>query len=382
MVPVSMLQTAEEPDSQTLSTRQERARQVNTSFGRVLRYVGLIIGIVIGWNLGVAYRPDEPGTDWYGYPLLMGSSLGALFFLLTPYLTIGLLSWLRQELRRIEASDLTAAGVGLLIGGLLSTLLALPISMLPDPLGQYLPFAAAFFVCTLAVLSTVTKKRELMDLVGIRRRASSGAAGNASAVSEMLVDTSAIIDGRIVALSDNGFLPFRLVVPQFVLQELQLVADSDDHNKRNRGTRGLKVLEQLRDSSTADLEIRQISADGTDVDAQLVSAARTMNVPVLSGDTNLERVASLQDVRVLNLHNLAEIMRPALTPGDEISLKVVQAGREYQQGVGFLDDGTMIVVDEGEQHIGEQVPVVITRALQTSSGRMMFARVRDESGRS
>jgi uncharacterized protein YacL len=221
-----------------------------------------------------------------------------------------------------------------------------------------------------------------MDLVGIRRRASSGAAGNASAVSEMLVDTSAIIDGRIVALSDHGFLPFRLVVPQFVLQELQLVADSDDHNKRNRGTRGLKVLEQLRDSSTADLEIRQISADGTDVDAQLVSAARTMNVPVLSGDTNLERVASLQDVRVLNLHNLAEIMRPALTPGDEISLKVVQAGREYQQGVGFLDDGTMIVVDEGEQHIGEQVPVVITRALQTSSGRMMFARVRDESGRS
>jgi uncharacterized protein YacL len=379
-----MLQTAEDPDTRSLTTRQERARRVNTSVGRVLRYVGLIVGIVIGWNLGVAYRPNEPGTDWYGYPLLMGSSLGALFFLLTPYLTIGLVSWLRQELRRIEASDLIAAGFGLLVGGLLSTLLALPISMLPDPLGQYLPFGAAFVVCSLSVLSTVTKKRELMEFVGLRRGQIPDSrvntfARSAPAIPELLVDTSAIIDGRIAGLSEHGFLPFRLVVPQFVLHELQLVADSDDHSKRTRGIRGLQILEELRKSDATQLEVRSIDADGQEVDSQLVAAAKLMNVPILSGDTNLERVASLQDVKVLNLHNLAGIMRPALGAGDEIRLKIVQAGREFQQGVGFLDDGTMIVVENGEQHIGDEVPVTISRTLQTSSGRMMFARLAGES---
>ena len=125
--------------------------------------------------------------------------------------------------------------------------------------------------------------------------------------------------------------------------------------------------------------MQQIDAAGDDVDAQLVSAAATLEAPILTGDTNLERVAQLQDVRVLNLHHLAEIMRPSLTTGDEIDLKIVQPGREYKQGIGFLPDGTMIVVDEGEDAIGREVHVVITRTLQTSSGRMMFARLSEES---
>jgi uncharacterized protein YacL len=390
MVLNGMLQTAQEPESRELSPREVRARQANSVWGRILRYGGLILGIYLGWSLGIEVRPDDSGEDPYGYPVIMAASLGALFFMLTPYLTIGIFSRMRQEVRRIEASDLVAAGAGLLIGGLVSTLLAFPLAMLPDPFGQYIPVLALLVVCSVAVISTLTKKRELMELTGLRRPTDRSAADNSAvnasngtkqppvAIPELLLDTSAIIDGRVRGLSAAGFLPFRLVVPQFVLQELQLVADSDEYSRRTRGVRGLQALEEMQAHPDIDLEVRHIDAEGKDVDSQLVTVAKMLGTPVLSGDTNLERVATLQDVRVLNLHNLAELMRPALAVGDATTLKIVQPGREFQQGVGFLDDGTMVVIDGGEPHVGERIGVVITRTLQTNSGRMMFARL-DES---
>lgn len=380
-----MLQTAQDSDSQSLSRREIRARKANSPLGRVLRYVGLILGIYIGWNIGLFLAPDDAGADNLGYPIIMSSALGALFFLLTPYLTIGAFARLREELRRINASDLTAVGVGLLIGGLVSTLVAFPLSTLPGPFDQYLPVIALVVICSVAVIATLTKKHELAELVGLRKRVSDEPSESvvtrdveapaADRPPELLVDTSAIIDGRVVGLSTSGFLPHRLIVPQFVLHELQLVADSDDYSRRTRGTRGLQTLEEMRESPDVDIEVRQIDADGPDVDSQLVNVARSLEIPILSGDSNLERVASLQDVRLLNLHSLAELMRPALKAGDTIRLKLMQKGREYQQGVGFLDDGTMVVVDEGEPYVGSAVDIVITRTLQTSSGRMMFARL-------
>jgi uncharacterized protein YacL len=381
MVLTAMLQTAEEPDSDSLSQRKIRARQANSSWGRVLRYVGLILGIYIGWNLGIYFRPEDSTADLYGYPVIMSASIGALLFLLTPYLTIGIFSRLRQELRRIEASDLAAGALGLLVGGLVSTLIAFPLSMLPNPFGQYLPLLALLVVCSIAVLSTVTKKQELIDLFGLRRSGApsvevDGAeAPQKSSKPEALLDTSAIIDGRVLGLSVEGFFPYRLIVPQFVLHELQLVADSDDYSRRSRGARGLRTLGEMREHEDIDLEVRQIDAEGPDVDSQLINVARVLDIPVFSGDTNLERVGSLQGVTVLNLHHLAELMRPALAVGDEIELKLVQPGREYLQGVGFLDDGTMVVVDNGEPLVGRHVKIVITRTIQTSSGRMMFARL-------
>lgn len=386
MVLTSMLQTAQEPDSRTLTRRQVRARQANSGWGRALRYLGLILGIYAGWNIGVRLAPEDAGADSYGYPVIISASLGALLFLLSPYLTIGVVSIVRDEVRRVEASDLAAVAAGLLIGGLVSTLLALPLGMLPDPLGQFAPVLALAVICSITILSTLTKKRELMNMAGFRRepeadtasdqhKTESATALRTTSRPQLLLDTSAIIDGRIRGLSAAGFLPFQLIIPQFVLHELQLVADSNDYTRRNRGIRGLETLEEMRQHPEIEIEIRQIDAEGPDVDSQLVNVARTLNVPVLSGDSNLERVASLQDVQVLNLHNLAELMRPALAVGDSFDLKLVQKGREYQQGVGFLEDGTMVVVDGGEPHVGELVGIVITRTIQTSSGRMMFARL-------
>ncbi|MEX2426422.1 MAG: PIN domain-containing protein [Thermomicrobiaceae bacterium] len=376
-----MLQTAQEPESRPMSPREARARQANTAFGRILRYGGLILGIYLGWQLGITIRPEDSGGDLYGYPVIVSASLGALFFMLAPYLTIGIFSRMRHEVGRIEASDLVAGGAGLLIGGLVSTLFAFPLAMLPNPFGQYVPVLALLVICSISVISTLTKKRELMDLVGFQRRISEGPSQADSApapvaeLPELLLDTSAIIDGRVRGLSLAGFLPFRLVVPQFVLHELQMVADSDDYSKRTRGVRGLQALEEMRSHPEIDLDVRHIDAEGKDVDGQLVTVAKSLGIPVLSGDTNLERVAALQEVRVLNLHSLADLMRPALAVGDSTRLKIVQPGREYQQGVGFLDDGTMVVVDGGEPLVGESANVVITRTLQTSSGRMMFARL-------
>ena len=378
IVPATMIQTAQDSESSTTSARERRTRLANTTWGRILRYVGLIVGVVAGWNLGIRMRPEDAGADDLSYPLVIATSLGALLFLLTPYLTIGIFSRLRDELRRIEASDLIAGVAGLLTGGLASTLLAFPVSLLPNPFGQYLPLVVAVSVCSVAVLGAITKKRELMDLFGFRR-SNSALAAPAKEVElpgpAVLLDTSAIIDGRVAGLVSGGFLPYRLIVPRFVLRELQLVADSDDYSRRLRGARGLKILEEMQSDDGVDLVIEQIDASGEDVDTQLVQVASEMDLPVLSGDTNLERVATLQNARVLNLHHLAELMRPALAVGDSVSLKIIQPGREYQQGVGYLDDGTMIVVDEGEALIGETVPVTVTRTLQTSSGRMMFARV-------
>jgi uncharacterized protein YacL len=380
-----MLQTAQDSESRQLSPREIRARQANTTWGRILRYVGLIAGIFVGWNIGLIFSTEETGPDAYGIPIIISASLGALLFLLTPYLTIGIFSRLKQEIRRLEASDLVAGGVGLLIGGLVSTLLAFPLAMLPNPFGQYVPVLALLAICSISVISTLTKKHELMDLIGFRRSIPAREPADAEPTDtsaepplELLVDTSAIIDGRVRALAVSGFLPHRLIVPQFVLHELQLVADSDDYSKRTRGIRGLDALDAMKDDPNVDVEVRQIDAEGPDVDSQLVNVAQTMNVPIFSGDTNLERVASLQGIQVLNLHNLAELMRPALAVGDSLELRLVQPGREYMQGVGFLDDGTMVVVDGGQPHVGDSVRVVITRTLQTSSGRMMFARLESE----
>jgi uncharacterized protein YacL len=368
------------------SVGDRRDTLVSGPIGRIVRYAGLILGIVIGWNLGVALRPSDSGADWYGYPIVLAASLGALMFIGMPYLTLGAFTWLRREIRKIEASDLIAAGLGLLVGGLLATLLALPISMLPEPFGQYLPFVVAVVVCSIAVLSTVTKKRELLSLIG---RSPDAALANQSrgdksdgidVASDLLLDTSAIIDGRVADLALAGFLRDTIVVPQFVLYELQLVADSADPGRRSRGQRGLQTLEKLSSTPGLSFEIREIHGPaGTDVDARLAALALQTGATIFTGDSNLEKVASLQGVRVLNIHTLAKVMRPSLSQGDSLSLDIVQPGREYDQGVGFLTDGTMVVVDGGERFVGSSKPVIVTRILQTSGGRMVFARLKNDA---
>ena len=200
----------------------------------------------------------------------------------------------------------------------------------------------------------------------------------APALPPILVDTSAIIDGRIADIAAAGFIPGRLVVPRFVLAELQNIADSEDAMRRGRGRRGLDVLNTLREQPEVEVEIIDEDVPKVrEVDAKLVVLAQKFSCNVLTTDYNLNRVAQIQGVRVLNVNELSNAIRPVVLPGEELVVKVVQPGKERHQGVGYLADGTMIVVENGDKLIGQDVPTEVTRVFQTVAGKMIFAVPRD-----
>jgi uncharacterized protein YacL len=225
----------------------------------------------------------------------------------------------------------------------------------------------------LGIQIALQRRDEISSLARSARGAGPGPEVAGGATSAKLLDTSVIIDGRIADICTSGFLDGPLFVPRSVLAELQRVADSPDVLRRNRGRRGLDILNRLQ----KDLTTVQILEDGTgmgDVDAQLVALARAHHASIVTTDFNLSKVAELQGVRVLNVNGLAQALRPAVLPGEEISVQVIKDGKEAGQGVAYLEDGTMIVVEGGKRHIGETVDTVVTSVLQTAAGRMIFAR--------
>src|SRR5207253_1930112 len=196
----------------------------------------------------------------------------------------------------------------------------------------------------------------------------------AQAAAKILLDTSTIIDGRIADISQTGFIFGTLLVPRFVLNELQRIADSADTMRRNRGRRGLEMLNRLQKDATVPIEITDSDVeDVIEVDGKLVKMARTLHCPIITNDFNLNRVAELQGVKVLNINELANAVKPALLPGEDITIRIMQDGKELGQGVGYLDDGTMIVVEGGRHYMNMTIEVTVTRVLQTVAGRMIFA---------
>jgi uncharacterized protein YacL len=195
----------------------------------------------------------------------------------------------------------------------------------------------------------------------------------------VVVDTSAIIDGRIADIAEAGFLQGTLVVPRVVLEELQRIADSPETMRRARGRRGLEIVGRLQKEDRIPVEIAdETHPEIPEVDAKLVAMARARSGIILTNDFNLNRVAEIQGLRVMNVNSLANAMKPAVLPGEELRVRVIQEGKEAGQGVGFLDDGTMIVVEGGARHLDREIGVVVTRVLQTVAGRMIFAQPRGE----
>jgi uncharacterized protein YacL len=196
----------------------------------------------------------------------------------------------------------------------------------------------------------------------------------------ILLDTSVLIDGRIVDVAATGFFDSQMIVPRFVLDEMQTLADSSDNLKRNRGRRGLDVLGKLRTTKRADVVLyeatHQTDSD-KDVDQKLMSLAKELNARVLSNDYNLGKVAQLREVDVININDLSSALKPVVLPGERMTVRLVKPGEEVGQGVGYLEDGTMVVVEHGRQHVNEEVEFVVTRALQTTAGRMIFGRMSD-----
>jgi len=346
-----------------------------------LRFVGLALGIALGWGTGSLLAllgdPENPRATLF----FIASAVGGLGYVLGPHLSRAIFRNLHGVVRAASLVDLVAVAVGAGFGGVLSALLAVPLSLLPDPLGATLPFVVAVLVTGLAIVVALIRKR---DLIGpwLRSAAPALASTVAPVAAPMpeqkavLLDTSVIIDGRITDLWRTGFLDARLLVPRFVLEEVQHVADAEDPVRRGRGRRGLEVLERLRREAPDQIEILDVPFDRTqarDVDGHLVRLAKERGIRIVTNDHNLNRVATLQGVRVLNLHELTSALRPPVLPGEELHLKLVQEGRDAGQGVGFLDDGTLVVVDGGRPLVGRETKVTVTRLHQTGAGRMIFA---------
>ena len=281
---------------------------------------------------------------------------------------------------QVSTSVILAALVGLVIALLLSVLMAFPLSMLPDLWGQVTPTVVSFFLCLIFISITVSRRRELLPIFGIMSPAGTRSIGQPIPQNgQLIVDTSTLIDGRIADISQAGFIPGSLIIPRFVLDELQHIADSYDSMRRNRGRRGLEILTRLQQESNTPLEISDLDAkEITDVDSKLVKLAKSLGCAIITNDFNLNQVAKIQGVQVLNVNELANAVRPVALPGEEMQVNIIQEGKELGQGLGFLDDGTMIVVENGLRYINSSITVVVTRVLQTAAGRMIFAHPKAE----
>ncbi len=301
-----------------------------------------------------------------------GAAPGAAFGLLVALGAFALERRSREAPLRVVAGGLLGLLAGLLVGNLLAYALLLTRMDRPE-----VELLAYFSVC---LLSGYLGLRVGMQQGEAYQRPALGAEADSPDVK--LLDTSSIIDGRIADICETGFVEGTILIPQFILQELQNVADSYDPSKRTRGRRGLDVLKRIQSQEHAKVQITDRDFPQIrEIDAKLVAMARAMGAKIITNDYNLNKVAELQGVKVLNINNLANALRPVVLPGEAMSVHVLREGREAGQGVAYLDDGTMVVVDNARKHVGKNVEVSVTSVLQTTAGRMIFTRLKDDPDR-
>ncbi len=348
----------------------------------VFRILGMIVFFIAGIYLG-AILGDFSGGQKETTALLLGL-LGALAGLvLTPYLTTRPSRALRRVLARLSAQTLVAGLVGLVVGLIIAALLAFPLSLLPEPFRNILPFIGVLLFSYFGIAVFVMRQNDIFSTLRLNLpgRFNGGEEPNPNGGGRsILLDTSVIIDGRIADIARTGFLSGTLLIPRFVLNELQFIADSADGLRRQRGRRGIEVLSQLQRDTTVPVRISDIDVEGVrEVDDKLVILARQLRSPILTNDYNLNRVAELQGVPILNVNELANAVKSVLLPGEALVIDIIQEGKEEGQGVGYLDDGTMVVVEDGSGHLHAKMNVTVTKVLQTAAGRMIFARLNGNS---
>jgi uncharacterized protein YacL len=346
------------------------------------RLVGMVVFSVLGVYIGIyigraTNQSPEVSAVLIG---LVGSLVGLI---LTPYITTRPIRTIRRVLLGVSTQTLASGLTGLVVGLAIAALLTFPLSLLPDPFGKILPFVAVLLFSYFGIAIFVMRQTDIFSLVKqIPGRTSEEIPASAqSAARTILLDTSVIIDGRIADIARTGFLVGTLLIPRFVLNELQYIADSSDNLRRQRGRRGIEVISQLQKDTSIPVRISDMDVEGVrEVDDKLVVLARQLRCPILTNDYNLNRIAELQGVGVLNVNELANAVKLVFLPGESIEVNVIQEGKEANQGVGYLDDGTMVVVEDGRGYLDRKINVTVTKVLQTAAGRMIFARLGREEG--
>jgi uncharacterized protein YacL len=327
------------------------------------RILMILLGALVGYLIGGIFAGDN-----------IAAIVGAIIGVVITALIVAAEWWLSSYSPRSIAGGI----VGLILGFLVVKLLEGPLLSLPVAGKNYLSLLILGLYGIVGCLGLVVGLRKGEDFGSQDRKGSEAAKGGNGEVCKVL-DTSVIIDGRIADITETGFMEGVLIVPQFILNELQHIADSSDSLKRNRGRRGLDILQKIQ--KDPNLNVRVTNKDFPqirEVDAKLVATAKELKGKLVTNDFNLNKVAELQGVPVLNINELANAMKPVVLPGEELNVFVLKEGKEYNQGVAYLDDGTMVVVDNAKKTIGRNAEVIVTSVLQTTAGRMIFTRLKED----
>lgn len=320
----------------------------------LVRILFILSGMVIGYQTAASN-----GTGFIG--MLIGGLVALVLIIL------------EAGLRKVSVSGLSSSVFGLILGLIMAKLAGDAFSLFyTDPATlSMIRVTLTLTFCYLGVVVALRGKDEfniIIPYVRLRRQDQSG--------DVILLDTSVIIDGRIVDICKTRFLGGKVIIPKFVLRELQQIADSTDPIKRQRGRRGLEILNTIQKESGMDITIHeQDFSETSEVDAKLVMLAKLLEAKILTVDFNLNRVASIQGIKVLNINELANALKPVVFPGEEMHIKLIKEGKEHNQAVGYLDDGTMVVVEDARRLLGQDVKVVVTSVLQTQAGRMIFTKI-------
>lgn len=355
----------------------------------LLALVGIGIGCgIVAW---VLFSFRYPGFDYVmryttipavmaAIYVIVGLLFGIIFFIISPKIIDGVHGFfkkLENKLTEMPALDILFGVLGIMIGLLFAFLLSLIVRTIDIPVLPEVITILLFFICGYyGGYIGVTRRTELMEGAAARRNRLSGSIVPDGARAKVL-DTSVIIDGRIYDICKTGFLEGQIIVPAFVLKELRHIADSSDVMRRTRGRRGLDILHTMQCELDQQVTVEERDYDDIDeVDLKLLRLAGDLGAVLVTNDYNLNKVAAVQNTPVLNINELANALRSVLLPGEELSLSIVKEGKETGQGIGYLPDGTMVIVENGKKHIGETADLVVTSALQTSAGRLVFAKLR------
>ncbi|NMP22162.1 PIN/TRAM domain-containing protein [Sulfobacillus harzensis] len=357
---------------------------------RILRQVLTAVGALVG--LGVVLRNH---TAWSAWPMLhaigharegvliaAGLVAGGLVgYLVGPILVAWAtraVVWVESRLQHTPTQDLLSGSIGLIVGLVIAFLVGTDLSGL-GPFGTILRVAITIGFGYVGLRVSIRRKDDIMrpqSWLPARMKHRNGP----ESIKPKILDTSVIIDGRIADICQSGFLEGPLVIPAFVLEELRHIADSADVLKRNRGRRGLDILNRIqKEQNSVQIYEREVDPN-MEVDSKLLKLAKILDGKVVTNDFNLNKVAELQGVPVLNINELANAVKPVVLPGEEMVVHIIKDGKESGQGIGYLDDGTMIVVDGGRKFIGQTVAVLVTSVLQTAAGRMIFAKLKSQAG--
>ncbi len=327
-----------------------------------LRAFFVILSSVVGYYVGALLGNFNMTVNVIG--ALVGF-FGALVIILVE---IGM--------RRFSVRNLSAAVFGLIFGFFMAWILTSVLKLIPMSIELFssLQIILILIFCYLGMIIAMRGKDEFNLIIPYVKFVRQDKREDI-----IILDTSVIIDGRIADIFQTHFVEGRLVIPRFVLKELQQIADSQDALKRNRGRRGLDILNKIQKNTALDVRIQEEDFPETkEVDAKLVKLAKLLGAKIFTNDFNLNKIAELQGVTVLNINELANSLRPVVLPGETMEVRITKEGKEYNQGVAYLDDGTMVVVDNSKHLIGQVIKAVVTSVLQTSAGRMIFARVEDQ----